>query len=44
MAFLNKERFISQINKNAVIKGIDDNGYLIVVSDDAEYKISGGII
>ena len=44
MAFLNEERFISQINKNAVIKGIDDNGYLIVESDSTEYKISGGII
>lgn len=44
MAFLNEERFISQINKNAIIRGIDDNGYLIVETENIEYKISGGII
>lgn len=44
MAFLDEKRFISQINKEAIIKGIDDDGYLIVESDMKEYKISGGII
>jgi biotin-(acetyl-CoA carboxylase) ligase len=44
MAFLNEERFISQINKKAIIKGIDDNGLLIVKSGIEEHKIFGGII
>lgn len=44
MAFLNEERYISQIDKNAIIKGIDDNGYLLVQSGVDEYKISGGVI
>jgi len=44
MAFANEERFVSQINKMAVIKRIDDNGYLIVEDENIEYKISGGVI
>jgi len=44
MAFLGEKRFISQISKEAIIKGIDNNGYLIVESDSVEYKVSGGII
>lgn len=44
IAFLNEERFISQIDKKAIIKGIDENGYLIVQDELGEYKISGGVI
>ena len=44
MAYLNEKRFISQINKEAIIKGIDDDGYLIVNDNLDEYKISGGTI
>lgn len=44
MAFVNKERFISQINQDATIRGVDDNGYLIVETENGEYKISGGVI
>ena len=44
MAYLNEKRFISQINKEAIIKGIDDDGYLIVNDKIDEYKISGGTI
>ena len=44
MAFLNEKRFIGQINKEAIIKGIDDSGYLIACDEIQEYKISGGII
>jgi len=44
MAFLDEKRFVSQISKEAIIKGIDDNGYLIVKSGLDEYKVSGGMI
>lgn len=44
MAFLNEKRFIGQLNKEAIVKGIDDHGYLIVQDDIDEYKIIGGTI
>lgn len=44
MAFVNEKRFIGQLNKEAVIKGIDDFGYLIVYDNDDDYKIIGGEI
>lgn len=43
MAFINEKRFIGQLNKEAIIKGIDDLGYLIVFDGNDEYKIIGGI-
>jgi len=43
MSFINEKRFIGQLNKEAVIKGIDDLGYLIVSDGNVEYKIIGGI-
>lgn len=44
MAFLNEKRFIGQINKEAIIKGVDDYGYLVVQDGEEEYKIIGGTI
>ena len=44
MAYINDKRFISQINKEAIIKGINSEGFLIVQDGLTEYKISGGII
>lgn len=44
MAYLNEKRYIGQINKEAIIKGIDNEGYLIVESEGEEYKIIGGTL
>lgn len=44
MAYLNEKRYIGQINKEAIIKGIDNDGSLIVESEGEEYKIIGGIL
>ena len=44
MAFLGEKRYISQINQEAMIMGINDKGYLIVNSNDKENIIVGGTI
>lgn len=44
MAFLQQKRYISQIQKEAKIIGINGNGHLIVESDGQELIIVGGTI
>lgn len=44
MAYLNEERYVSQLKGKAIIKGINENGELIVFCNDKYYNIDGGII
>lgn len=44
MAFLGEKRYVSQIKQEAIILGINDNGYLIVNSNDKKNIIVGGTI
>ena len=44
MAFLGEKRYVSQIGCEAIILGINDNGYLIVNSNDKKNIIVGGTI
>ena len=44
MAFLGEKRYVSQIEQEATVVGINDNGYLIVNSNDKENIIVGGTI
>lgn len=44
MVYINEKRFIKTIKKEAVIKGIDENGALIIEEDNVERKITFGEI
>jgi len=44
MAYINEKKFIKTINKEAVIKGIDENGALIIDDNKIERKINFGEI
>jgi biotin-(acetyl-CoA carboxylase) ligase len=44
MAFLEEKRYVSAINKEAIIRGVSDKGYLLIEDDGEEKEIFFGMI